>query len=793
MRSYEKGYNGIPPLERPTGARDSSSYARESSIAEVYRAGRTSRYEPQAQLFESPGLQKKWHQRLIERFFAAPMQKDPMATNGRLYLVLAVFLIGFCAVIGKLFKVQVLEHEALSEQAASQYRMQVTLPARRGVLRDRNGVILATNAFVVKFAFDPEEIKNKGAVAAAFSGVFGKPKEYYQGFLRDTTRHYIVVEREVPQEIAAKLDGIKERGVMRETDERRHYAFGTRGSHILGFASKDGRGLAGLELFNDKILRGTDGVAIMQRDGKGFRRPDVDYDQLPPTNGDDLTLTIDEGLQAVTENALRAGVERANAEAGIAIVLNPRTGEILSLANMPDFNPNDFFSASNDMLRNRAITDAFEPGSTMKVLTAAIALNEKAWKPEDKVDAQGGTWIVEGGAKIKDTHEYGILTFRQALEKSSNVCFAKISDKLERRRFYKYMRDFGMSVLSGIDLPGEIKGSLHKPDKWSVNSKRYVAFGYEMTATPIQLAMAYATVANFGVMMKPYIVAKRTNIKGEITEIHPQEIRRVISTESAKTLIDIMRGVVDSGTGTSTKIKGIAIAGKTGTAQQFVGGHYSKEHYTSSFIGFFPTEKPEYEILVIMRSPKNGYYGGTVSAPVFREIAMSILEQSGKLPPDARSPMPIASAAPVIEEGGAIEIDGTVMHPREYDDDREMPDVRGLTLDVARSTLAAQGFVVVGSAQKGVVERATRSGSDSVRFVLRAPDAEGETIKPAGENLLVEVPEFRQMPMTRAMKFGAASNIRIRLIGDGKVEKQFPEAGAKIDAKNAIVTLFGDE
>jgi cell division protein FtsI (penicillin-binding protein 3) len=714
-----------------------------------------------------------------------------MATNARIYLVLAVFLIGFCAVIGKLFKVQVLEHESLSEQAASQYQMQVTLPARRGVLRDRNGVILASNAFVVKFAFDPAEIKNKNAVAVTFSGVFGKPKEYYQKFLADTSRHYIVVEKEVPQEIAARLDGIKERGVMRETDERRNYAFGTKGSHILGFASKDGRGLAGIELFDDKILRGTDGIAIMQRDGKGFRRPDVDYNQVPPTNGDDLTLTIDEGLQAITENALRSGVERAAAEAGIAIVLNPQTGEILSLANMPDFNPNDFFSASNDMLRNRAITDAFEPGSVMKVLTAAIALNEKAWKPDDKVDAQGGTWVIEGGAKIKDTHEYGVLTFRQALEKSSNVCFAKISDKLERRRFYKYMRDFGMSVLTEIDIPGEIKGSLHKPDKWSINSKRYVAFGYEMTATPIQLAAAYATIANFGVMMKPYIVAKRTNIKGEVTEIHPQEIRRVVSEETAKTLIGIMCGVVDSGTGTSTRIKGVSIAGKTGTAQQFVGGHYSKEHYTSSFIGFFPSEKPEYEILVIMRSPKNGYYGGAVSAPVFKEIAMAILEQKGKLPLDARSQIPTATMTPQVDDGGLVEIDGTVLHTHENNDDREMPDVRGLPQDVARSTLAAQGFVVLKSAETGVVERITRFGGDSVRFVLR-PSTEEES-RSNGGSPMIEVPDFRQMPMTRALKFGTASNVRVHLVGEGKVEKQFPEAGAKVDAKNPIVTLFGDE
>src|SRR6185503_2021731 len=181
-----------------------------------------------------------------------------------------------------------------------------------------------------------------------------------------------------------------------------------------------------------------------------------------------------------------------------------------------DFDPNHFFSATNDMLRNRAITDAYEPGSTIKVLTAAAALEDGAWKPEEKIDAEHGHWMPEKGVKITDTHKYGVLTFRQALEKSSNVCFAKISDKLDRRRFYKYMRDFGMSVLTGIDLPGEIKGSLHKPDKWSVNSKRYVAFGYEMTATPIQLLTAYATIANFGVMMKPYIVAKRTNIKGEV-------------------------------------------------------------------------------------------------------------------------------------------------------------------------------------------------------------------------------------------------------------------------------------
>ncbi len=723
---------------------------------------------------------------------AAPQVKDPMTTNGRLYLVLAIFLLGFSAVVFKLFKVQVLNHDEFSEQASSQYKMQVALPARRGVISDRNGIILASNAFVVKFAFDPQEIKNKAGVAASFAAVFGKPKEYYSAILNDTSRRYIVVEKEVPLEIASKLDGIKEHGVIRETNERRSYAFGARASHILGFTSKDGRGLAGLEMFDDKILRGKDGYTVMQRDGRGRPRPDVDYDQVPAANGDDFTLTIDESIQASTENALRVGVEKAAAEAGIAIVMNPQTGEILAMANMPDYNPNDFFSATNEMLRNRAITDAFEPGSTMKVLTAAIALDLKVWKENEKIDAHGGTWVVDGGATIRDTHPYGVLTFRQALEKSSNVCFAQISDRLERRRFYKYMRDFGMSVLTGVDLPGEIKGNLHKPSKWSGNSKRYLAFGYEMTATPIQLATAYATIANFGVMMKPYLIAKRKQSNGEVVVTQPQEIRRVVSEETSKRLINIMQGVVDSGTATMCKIKGVAIAGKTGTAQQLVNGHYSKEHYTSTFIGFFPAEKPEYEILVILRSPHNGYYGGAVSGPIFREIAMSILEQTGKLPPDARAPgaVPIPSIA---DEGGVVEIEGTILNTREKDNaiDRDMPDVRGLPMDLAKRVLSSQGFTVASGNEVGVVERAIKFGGDSVRLVIRTATAKDDS--KSGLSSDTETPNFLGMPMARAMKFAAASNVRVKFVGDGKVVRQTPDAGATIDAQNPTVTLFGDE
>lgn len=733
----------------------------------------------------SESTESKWHQRLVDRFFAPSEPRDPMRTNGRLYIILAFFLIGFATIVGKLFKVQVVDHDELAEQAANQYRTQIVLPARRGVVRDRNGIILASNAFVVKFAVDPKEIKDKEKLAAKFSAVFDKPKDHYLKLFSNPDRRYIVVERDVPQEIAASFDGIKERGLLREVDQRRHYAFAERASHIVGFSSKDGRGLAGIEMFADKLLRGSDGYAIMQRDGRGGLRPDVDYDEQSALNGDDINLTIDERIQLRTEAALRRGVERANAMAGTAIVMDPRTGEILAMANMPDFDPNDFFSASNDMLRNRAITDAFEPGSTMKVLTAAIALEEKVFKTTDKINAENGTWTIDGGARIKDTHPYGTLTFRAALEKSSNVCFAKISDKIDRRKFYKYMRDFGFGVLTGIDLPGEVKGNFRKPGRWSVNSKRYVSFGYEMTATPIQLASAYAAIANDGVMMKPYLVSKRTSPNGDITDIQPQELRRIVSPEVARTIRSIMQGVVDSGTGTTTKIKGVAIAGKTGTAQQLVNGRYSKQHYTSSFIGFFPADKPEYEILVILRSPRNGYYGGAVSAPIFREIATGILDMNGELPVEARTSTPFLTTAAPVDGGAAPEIEGPII--TEKSDERELPNVRGMSADLARSILASQGYTVTQSVPAGIVEQVELVKDGSVKLIVRAQ--EPLELKRS----LSEVPNFIGMPMARAIKFAASTGIGIRLSGSGSVVRQEPEPGAALTTEKAIVTLFGEE
>jgi cell division protein FtsI (penicillin-binding protein 3) len=784
--SYSTGGHDAPKATRVTTRPTATTINGKSAQSNGQARPQQTVSIPQAQAQHEVDSDEPWHQQWVEKFFTPPPPVDPLKKNGRLYFALIVFMFAASMVLFKLFKIQVVDHEEFSLAAANQYKMQVPIPAKRGVIRDRHGVILASNAFVVKFAVDPQSLKNPEAVAKALAVTFNKPASHYLEIFKDAKRRYIVLEREVPQEVAAKLDSVKDKGLIREIESRRHYAFDDRASHILGFASKDGRGLAGVELISHKALAGENGFTIMQRDGRGQRRPDVDYEQVQPVHGDDITLTIDEAVQSVTEAALKAGVTKSMAQAGTAIVLSPKTGEILALANYPDFDPNKFGEASNDMLRNRAITDAYEPGSTIKILTAAMALEEGVMTPETKINAEGGTWTVDGNAKIRDTHPYGTLTFRQAIEKSSNVCFAKISDKIEKNRFYKYLRDFGFGVVSGIDLPGEVKGYVRKPARWGSNSKRYMAFGYELTNTCLQMATAYNTIANMGVMMKPHVIARRVSPNGEVVMEGQQEIRRVVSEKTCRTLISMMTGVVDSGTATTAKIKGISIAGKTGTAQQLVNGHYSKEHYTSSFTGFFPAENPEYTILVILRSPRNGYYGGTVSAPIFREIAVRLLEMNGKLPPEARAQQ--VASKPAIEEGGLIEIEGTVLNRKDDDEAREMPDVRGLSVEAGKLLLASQGFAVI-APEKGVIERVEKRGADTVRFIVM----KNVEMSAKQDAQPVLVPNFVGMTVGRAMKVGTMNNMQVRVIGEGKVQKQFPETGATLDKNNPIITLFGEE
>jgi cell division protein FtsI/penicillin-binding protein 2 len=522
-----------------------------------------------------------------------------------------------------------------------------------------------------------------------------------------------------------------------------------------------------VELYYNEQLKGTAGYMVMQRDARGRRRPDIDLPQAPPEHGDALMLTIDINVQGIVEDELRKGVETAGAESGTAIALDPRTGEVLAIASYPSYDPNDVKNAEQSTIRVRAITDTYEPGSTMKLVTAAAALEEKAITPEDSINTEGGIYQL-GQHPIRDEHPAAAMTFRQALEESSNIAFAKIAAGLPAPRFYKYVRDFGFGIISGIDLPGEARGDVKKPNEFSKGTQEFMAFGYQLAVTPLQLACAYAAIANGGVMMKPHLLRRRVNRDGEITqEVEAQEIRRVVSQETADTLRDLLVGVVEQGTGEQARIAGLKIAGKTGTSQQLAGGAYSKEKYNASFVGFFPAEDPKVTLLVLLDSPKNGYYGGQVAAPIFREIARRIvnamLEGSD---PDVRFASNSVTPAPTVTEiAGGLYI----------------PDLRGAGVDNAREIAEKMGFrVMVQGEGRLVAMQEPRPGTPTdARSVI--------TLRATGIEEPRRMPNLRGMSLRRALNVLTSYHIKPRVSGSGIVRSQNPPPNAVLNPRSAAV------
>lgn len=325
----------------------------------------------------------------------------------------------------------------------------------------------------------------------------------------------------------------------------------------------------------------------MKRDAVGNLYPTVEMSDKHIVKGDNVALTLDIELQRIAEYELAEGIMESHAEGGTVIAIHPATGEVLAMASYPTFDPNHNNNILPEAMRLQGITDIYEPGSTFKLITACALIEEGILKPDSKVNGMGGSYRI-GNYEIKDSHPMYKMSFSEALEQSSNIVFAKNSDNLSSDKFYKYARDFGFGIFLGIDLPGEVSGILKKPSAFDASTKRFMAYGYELGATALQVVNAYATVANRGIMMRPYVIKSIIdNDGGTIMYNKPQRIRSVISNKTSMIVKDMLCGVVDRGTGQEAKIDGIRIAGKTGTAQQLIDGKYSKQAYTASFAGFF--------------------------------------------------------------------------------------------------------------------------------------------------------------------------------------------------------------
>lgn len=548
----------------------------------------------------------------------------------RRYVVLLLMLCGFGIILFRLVNLQVLQAAELTARADRQHQKSVALEGARGSVTDRHGKVLAMNMEVPSVFGVPTSLDNPSSVARSLSPILRVRRGEIERKLRQD-KHFVWLARKVEPEQGRKLEQLSIDGIGTVMEGRRFYPKGPLLAHLLGFVGMDGQGLEGLERRYDSNLRGEKRVTILQRDALGRTVFPKGLSQQAPTPGGTLTLTIDEVIQFIAEKELEEAVDQARAIGGTIIVMEPQTGAILAMAVSPRFNPNNVSNLTPDRWRNRALTDTYEPGSTMKVIVAAGALEEKVMRPGSMIFGENGRMTV-ANTTIHDHEKLGWMTFSQMLHKSSNIGAAKTGMLLGEQRLYRYLQLFGFGQKTDIDLPGEVSGLLKSPKEWGRRSLASISMGQEIGVTPLQMVSAVAAVANNGVLMKPYVVAEIRDHRGQVVkETLPQVKRRLISPGTATTLTTILEGVVTNGTGTKAAIPGFRVAGKTGTAQKVdpQTGTYSKKQLIGSFVGFVPADAPRLAMIVVIDEPQGEGWGGVVSAPVFQRVGEQVLTYLG--------------------------------------------------------------------------------------------------------------------------------------------------------------------
>lgn len=542
-----------------------------------------------------------------------------------MYAVLTLLSLLGLAVAGQVVWIYVSEGPELEERARRQVNSRVEIPALRGAIYDRAGRALAINTARYELALDPT-VDGFAEQSASFfeklSALTGTPASAYQRKVRRrSSPKYVRLLRNLSEEQKEEVAAWDAPGVILTPRFVRRYNYDRTAGHLLGYISADEHGLAGLERRYDEYLKGTPGWRAVQRDRRGQIRAYVGGKVVEPRHGQSLVLTIDLIRQTVMEEELQRGVEESKARWGTAIAMDPHTGEILGLANVPDYDPNRPGAFADAARRNRAVTDRLEPGSTFKLVTAVAALEQGAIDLQDSVETGEG-WAVFRGRTMHDTHAHGTIPFIDVIAQSSNIGTAKTASRLDRGVFYQYARNLGFNQPTGIDLPGEVGGRLKKPTQWSGTSLTSMAIGYEVAVTPLQLLTAYSALANGGLLVRPHVVAERRSVTGRtLWRSEPDSIRRAFERETAQRLLPAFERVVDEGTAERAQIKGLRVAGKTGTAKKAMGGQYRPGKYRATFVGFFPAEDPEVALIVVLDEPETSIYGGAVAAPIFQRIA----------------------------------------------------------------------------------------------------------------------------------------------------------------------------
>ncbi len=678
--------------------------------------------------------------------------------KSRVLVAAAGLFLGLLAVWLRVGWLQVVRHAHYVQRAGLNQEQRVPLRPARGKLLDRNGRALARDLLAYSVSVAPREMADPARTARALAAALGEsPRRLLKAFaLRP---RFLWVKRQVPPALAARIAARRERGVYLATEVQRVYPLGAASAEILGRTDLDNNGVDGLELQLDQTLRGRTGWVTLLRDGAGRSHPLPRGMRRRPEDGDHVVLTLDADLQCIVESHLAAAVDSLKATRGFALFMDPRTGEVLAAAVAPHFGPGKG--------RNWNFTDQFEPGSTYKIVVAGAALEEGLVRPDQVFEASAtGRARVAPATVFHDVHREAHYRFRDAVRWSSNIVMGKIGGMVGAQLLYRYSTALGFGSITGVEFPGEAGGKLRSPEHWSARSAPTIAIGHEVSVTPLQLALAYAAIANGGVVMRPMLVREvRDARSGAVRRNSPEASHRVFSERTSALLREMLTAVVDSGTAKAARVPGIRIAGKTGTAQKYDAavGTYGKGLYLSSFAGFLPADEPRLVGVVVIDEPRGRkYYGGEVAAPLFRNVVQDLrrlphgLLGSGVIQVAARPPGPAAVTVPDVRllPPGAAE--------------------RRLADSDLHARFAGRGARVL--AQAPAAGMASERGA-TITVWLSTPEAA------RGSGL----PSLVGLSVREALRRLSLRQVDARIVGHGTVVRQSPAAGARLPIGGACV------
>jgi cell division protein FtsI (penicillin-binding protein 3) len=616
----------------------------------------------------------------------------------KIVMIFMFFLVLFIALISRAFQLQVLSGQKLKKLATRQHTSVLQLQPERGIIYDRNGEKLAVSVMANSVCADPSKIVDPVKTSKQIADILNLDNETVYKKL-SAQKNFSWLARRIPPDQAAVVESADIEGIFMVKEPRRFYPNGELAAHLLGFVGLDANGLEGLESKYDSSLKGKPQMLSWARDAKGkklFLR--VEKNETQKDENVNLVLTIDNRIQYLVETHLRQAVLDKGAKAGLAIVMDPKTGEILAMANQLGFNPNNVEGLTPDRWRNRAVTDNFDPGSTFKPFVVAAALEEKVIRETDKFYCENGNYKVANRV-IHEANKkrHGVLAVPDILKYSSNIGAAKIAQKLGKEKFYSYIQKFGFGTKTGIDLPGEMSGLLRPVQNWVPVDTAMIGFGQGISVTAIQLISALSAVANDGVLMKPYVVRGIADKDNHLVKLYtPTVVRKVVSPDTAKRLTRMLTEVVGAsdGTGKNARIVNVSVAGKTGTAQKFDFSRnvYSSEKVRTSFIGFFPAENPQVAMVVILDEPQRDKWGGVAAAPVFKNIGEQILNCFKTNIRETPAPVPVFDKEKT-DKVQLVSTQQTLVPPSTAEDgESTMPNFIGLTIREAMKKAKAESI-----------------------------------------------------------------------------------------------------